>query len=59
MNTLKLLNDGANSLKLNDIRTNKLDYRFYYQKFLNKPREKLLINLETKLIKKKLRNLEN
>ena len=25
MNTLKLLNDGSDSLKLNDIRTNKLD----------------------------------
>ena len=59
MNTLKLLNDGANSLKLNDIRTNKLDSEILLSKVLNKPREKLLINLEEKIDKKKLRNLEN
>ena len=52
MNTLKLLNDGANSLKLNDIRTNKLDSEILLSKVLNKPREKLLINLEEKIDKK-------
>ena len=55
MNTLKLLNDGANSLKLNDIRTNKLDSEILLSKVLNKPREKLLINLEEKIDKKKIK----
>ena len=53
MNYLQAINYGNKLLKLNNIKTNNLDYELLLSKVLNYSREKILINLDDKLEKKK------
>ena len=45
MNTSDLINIGSNRLKLNQIKTSKIDSEILLSKALGKKREELLINL--------------
>ncbi len=59
MNTLKLINEGSNKLKQNNIISHQLDSEILLSKVLNKTRENLLINLEQNIDRKNVKKFEN
>ena len=58
MNTLKLINEGSNKLKQNNIISHQLDSEILLSKVLNKTRENLLINLEQNIDGKNVKKFE-
>ena len=58
MNTLKLINEGSNKLKQNNIISHQLDSEILLSKVLNKTRENLLINLGQNIDRKNVKKFE-
>ena len=59
MNALEIIKLGSKLLKIKDIQSNILDSEILLSKTLNKSREEILINLDQKINKKTLKNLNN
>ena len=59
MNTLKIIKEGSNLLKRNNIPSNILDSEILLSKTLKKSREEVLINLEKKVSKKDILVFKN
>ena len=59
VNNLDALNYANKVLKLNNIESYKIDSELLLSKVLNSSREKILINLDYKIEKENLSNLEN
>ena len=59
MNTSDLINIGSNRLKLNQIKTSKIDSEILLSKALGKKREELLINFNQEVSEKKIKKFFN